>query len=115
MKQLLIALFCLCTITPAFAQSKEWNDAYNAYKKENWEEAIKLFQKVERDDPSYATAMRYVGYNIYGRELGDWDNAVKFCVKAYEAHPKDLRVLDDLGRACLKRKEQLEKGEKDHD
>lgn len=107
MKQFLAILFCLSLISPLFAASDEWEEAYEAYRDKDWQKAIELFQKVNPEDPKYATAMRYAGYNVYGRELGQWDKAIPLCVKAYEADPDDIKVLEDLGRACLKRKEQL--------
>lgn len=108
MKKHVNLLFCLCLATPLFANSEEWKEAYEAYRNKDWKEAIELFQKVSPEDPKYATAMRYAGYNVYGRELGQWDKAIPLCVKAYEADPNDVKVLEDLGRACLMRQEQLE-------
>ncbi|WP_309400189.1 hypothetical protein [Cerasicoccus maritimus] len=95
-----------------FANSLLASDAYEramkAYQNEQWQEAVNEFMLVEKEHPRYATAMRYVGYNIFGREFGQWDVAVEFCVEAWHAAPQDPKVLEDLGRAALKRQKQIE-------
>ncbi len=107
MKTPLLSLVMLCLTNCLFADDA-YERAMAAYRNEQWQDAINEFMLVHKQDPRYAKSMRFVGYNIYGREFGQWDVAVEFCVEAWHADPKDPKVLEDLGRAALKRQKQLE-------
>ena len=104
----LISLLLLYSLTSFLAASPKWDEAYEAYRSEDWEEAIKLFKKIKEEEKEYATAQRYIGYNIYGRELNNWSKAIEHCINAYQKDPNDEKVLEDLGRACLKKQKELE-------
>jgi len=107
MKKLII-LVSLISYSSLFAGSPQWDKAHKAYRSQNWEKAIELFEKIQKEEREYATAQRYIGYNIYGRELDNWSKAIEHCIKAYQKDPDDEKVLEDLGRACLNRQEELE-------
>jgi len=109
MKKILSAvLVLLISCLSLFANSAKWDDASSAYRSQNWKEAIQKFKEIDEHDEAYATAQRYIGYNIYGRELNNWSKAVEHCINAYKKDPNDPKVLEDLGRACLKRQIELE-------
>jgi len=50
----------------------------------------------------YATAQRYIGFNIYGREWDKWAEGIPYLEEAYRIAPHDPKVLEDIGRAYLK-------------
>ena len=104
----LILLLLFSSLANFLAASPKWNEAYEAYRSKDWEEAIELFKKIKEEEKEYATAQRYIGYNIYGRELNDWSKAIEHCINAYQKDPNDEKVLEDLGRACLKKQKELE-------
>ena len=88
MKNIALLLLLLVCCTSLYAGSPEWDKAYKAYRSEKWEQAIKLFEKISEEEKEYATAQRYIGYNIYGRELDDWSKAIEHCIKAYQKGPE---------------------------
>lgn len=104
----IILILLLSLITSLSAENPKWIKAYEAYRSEDWERAIELFNKIRKGEKDYATAQRYIGYNIYGRELNNWSKAIEHCINAYQEDPNDEKVLEDLGRACLKRQKELE-------
>ena len=95
-----ILLITLLSMTSnLFAGSAQWDAAMTSYKDKNWKDAIELFSNIDKNSDEYATAQRYIGYNIYGRELNNWNKAVDHCILAYQANPKDEKVLEDFTRA----------------
>jgi len=81
---------------------KAFGEAREALKEEDFEEAIGLYASIPQDSDAYADARRRAGFNVLGRELGKWDEALVFLLDAYEASPKDKKVLEDLGRTYVR-------------
>ena len=48
-----------------------------------------------------AEASRRLGFNYYGREVGDWSQAISLLESAASLEPSNPRVLEDLGRALV--------------
>lgn len=78
---------------------EEGNRLY--FRERNLEEALKRYLEVERSDPNYATARRYIGHNIYGREWGRWQEGIPFLEDAQAIAPDNPKVLEDIGRAYV--------------
>jgi tetratricopeptide (TPR) repeat protein len=79
-----------------------WHEANQLYFVDRQvDEALKKYKQVDATHPKYATAMRYIGHNIYGRELGRWTEAVPFVEAALRAAPDDPKVLEDAGRVFV--------------
>ncbi len=72
------------------------------YQVGDFENALAAYQLVPKGSPNYATAQRYIGYNIYGREWGRWEEGLPFLEEAYRVAPSDPKVLEDIGRAYVK-------------
>lgn len=78
---------------------EEGNRLY--FRERNFEEALKHYLAVENSDPKYATARRYIGHNIYGREWGRWAEGIPFLEDARAIAPDDPKLLEDIGRAYI--------------
>ena len=82
--------------------SEAFRQAFNYQKSKDFERAIEIWASIPKKREQYADSRRRAGYNVLGRELGRWDEAVLFLLDAYEADPKNRDVLEDLGRAYLR-------------
>ena len=72
------------------------------YFEKDFQGALEAYKLMPEDHPNYPTAQRYIGHNIYGREWGQWEQAVPSVEEAYRAAPNDPKVLEDIGRVYLK-------------
>ena len=95
-------LLCLCIMfavgcAGAFEQG---NRLY--YKERDFAKALEAYMRVPKESPLYATAQRYIGYNIYGREWGQWQDGLPYLEEALRSAPDDPKVLEDIGRAYIK-------------
>lgn len=82
--------------------SEAFRQAFNYQKSKDSERAIEIWASIPKKREQYADSRRRAGYNVLGRELGRWNEAVLFLLDAYEADPKNRDVLEDLGRAYLR-------------
>jgi hypothetical protein len=72
------------------------------YREHNHLGALAKYKQVKPSSKYYATAQRYIGHNIYGREWGAWDKGVPYLEEALRVSPEDPHVLEDIGRAYVK-------------
>ncbi len=67
--------------------------------KEDWSEAITLFEKVVDEEPDNADAWNYLAFSH--RKQGDLDTAFDYYGKALELDPEHLGANEYLGEAYL--------------
>lgn len=79
-----------------------FEQAFTHYKAKEFEDAVALWASIPDKRARFADSRRRAGYNVLGRELGRWNEAVVFLLNAYEADPENESVLEDLGRAYLR-------------
>ena len=72
------------------------------YQERNYEAALEKYKQVKPSSVHYATAQRYIGHNIYGREWGNWEEGIPYLEEALRTDPNDPKVLEDIGRAYVK-------------
>jgi predicted Ser/Thr protein kinase len=78
-------------------------EGMKAYQAGDFDGAMRRFCRVPRSDAkAFATAMRYVGYNILVRERNRAEEGIPYLDLAYGAAPDDPKVLEDLRRAYEK-------------
>ena len=82
--------------------SEAFRQALNYQQSKDFEKAIKKWASIPENRDEYADSRRRAGYNILGRELGRWDEAIVFLLDAYAEAPKDRNTLEDLGRAYMR-------------
>ncbi|MEM8867032.1 MAG: hypothetical protein AAGC73_02080 [Verrucomicrobiota bacterium] len=81
-------------------EAKEaFSQGYNHQKNRDFEKAVAAWASIPQRYEHYADARRRAGFNVLGRELGRWEEAILFLLDAYAVDPKDKKVLEDLGRA----------------
>jgi tRNA A-37 threonylcarbamoyl transferase component Bud32 len=76
-----------------------YRDGMRAYDLGDYKKAADQLARVPRYHPQYATAMRFLGYNIYVREWNRPEEGIPYLDRAYEADPDDPKVLEDIVRA----------------
>jgi tetratricopeptide (TPR) repeat protein len=94
-----IAYFCMKVSAGDFAY-RAGNKLY--YQERDYEAALRKYKQVKPWSVHYATAQRYIGHNIYGREWGNWEEGIPYLEEALRIDPNDPKVLEDIGRAYVK-------------
>lgn len=79
-----------------------FNQGMNHLKAKNFEKALEAWLSIPEKRDAYADARRRAGFNVLGRELGDWEGALVCLLDAYAESARDERVLEDLGRAYMR-------------
>lgn len=73
-----------------------------AYRNGDFEAAREWLRRVPEDHPDYARAMRFLGFNVLARELGDPREGVRFVNASLLGNPFDGNVWQDLVRIYLR-------------
>lgn len=69
-----------------------------AYRAEDWHTAIAYFEAVPENDPRFAKAMRWIGWEIYAEELDDPKKGLPYVSRAMLSAPGDGNVWEDFTR-----------------
>ena len=118
MKRLSFVAAAMLVVTPSWSQS---HDGYCEAEREfvsGWVESAHStstllpisadqletwWATIERglDQRRVTEANRRLGFNYYGRQIGDWEQAISFLESAMSSEPSNPKVLEDLGRALV--------------
>ncbi len=78
---------------------KQYSDGLAAAYEGDYEQAIKLFTKVTKQDRKNADAFNMLGYSY--RKLGDYDNALANYQRALDLAPDHLGANEYIGEAYI--------------
>lgn len=75
-----------------------WEEGQAAYDAGDYERAVAYWRQVDPNHPEHTRALRFVGWEVYGRKLDQPAQGFRYVNQCLLANPLDGNAWQDLGR-----------------